>query len=185
MNEFEDTDEDRERYNLLQQIFQTMPVVCVVGHPQTDDPHMFHMFVFNEVSEPKKLFACILQGDLEIEMTKWVRESFLDSISNVVVFPFEEIRQCVSRGRSQMALDIVFAEFDRRLNCGQFDECDKILSLVELDLIDPTVAIGYLTITKPAADRLPSRKGFFERVKSWMVYRLGEERTRALLKTRE
>jgi hypothetical protein len=62
------------------------------------------------------------------------------------------------------AMDIVFDNVDDLLSAGKFEEVNVIIEQVPLEGPSLSFLMGVLTITLPAADRLPSRARFFARL---------------------
>jgi hypothetical protein len=62
------------------------------------------------------------------------------------------------------ALDELFAQVDQMLSAQEFDAVDKVIAAMPLEGPSLSLMMGLLSITRPAADHLPSRERFFERV---------------------
>lgn len=99
-------------------------------------------------------------------------------------FPFDKIDALVANGFQDSANDVVFECIDDMLLAGDFEGVDAVLAEAPLDGLTPAVALGYLTITHAAAQHLPGRPAFVDRVRPWLVAKIGAERTAALLSTR-
>jgi len=68
------------------------------------------------------------------------------------------------RGQSDVALDEMFDRIDPMLSSGKYSEVDAILTAMPVEGPSLTLMMGLLSITRPAAQHLPSRQRFFDRV---------------------
>lgn len=68
------------------------------------------------------------------------------------------------RGQSDVALDEMFDHIDPMLSSGKYSEINAILAAMPVEGPSLTLMMGLLSITRPAAQYLPSRKRFFDRV---------------------
>lgn len=67
-------------------------------------------------------------------------------------------------GRRDRALDIIFSEIDKLFRKGDFDVCNRLLELLDIEHLSPNLLIAFLTITLPAHEWLPARPNFYSRV---------------------
>lgn len=72
-------------------------------------------------------------------------------------------------GRRDRALDIIYTEIDKLLRRGEFDICNRLLELLDVNNLSPSLLIAFLTITLPAHERLPARGEFYSRVEKYFV----------------
>jgi hypothetical protein len=75
-----------------------------------------------------------------------------------------DVYSLVARDRFDAAIDILFRNVDALLLAGQFDRCDDLLRAIDLKRLDTNLLVGALSITLSAADKLPGRAHFVERV---------------------
>ncbi len=94
----------------------------------------------------------------------------------------EHVRRLIADGKAREALDVVFGWLDELLRRGDFAACDAALQTVELDGLDPMVALGFLVITRSAAASLRERAGLVERLRAWLPERVGPARAEDLLR---
>ncbi|HBI45961.1 MAG TPA: hypothetical protein DDY78_24355 [Planctomycetales bacterium] len=79
--------------------------------------------------------------------------------------------------------DFVFDRIDRMLSQGEFGICDRVLREIEVLRLSTFVLTALLNITSAAkGHRLPSRPGFFSRVRDRMVEVRGADRAARILK---
>lgn len=63
------------------------------------------------------------------------------------------------------SLDLIYYEFDTAFSQGRFGEADEVLSMLDPKTLGQIVLmLAVLSITKAAADKLPSRAGYSARV---------------------
>ena len=68
------------------------------------------------------------------------------------------------KGQSDAALDELFDRIDEMLSASEYEMVDGILGCMPLEGPSLTLMMGLLSITRPAAEHLPSRARYFERV---------------------
>jgi hypothetical protein len=76
----------------------------------------------------------------------------------------QAILQMDENGKTALALDTLFAQIDSMLSAGEFDKVDDVVAAMPVEGPSLSLMLGLLSITRPAADRLPSRQRFFTRV---------------------
>ena len=86
-----------------------------------------------------------------------------------------------SKGQARHAIDVVFQHMNRLLMEGRFEDCDEILSRVELRRIPPMIMAAFLTITAAARKELKNRPVFFENVRLLVEAERGPEDAKRLL----
>lgn len=74
------------------------------------------------------------------------------------------VRVLDEKGQADAALDDMFDRIDPMLSSGQYNKVDAILAAMSVEGPSLTLMMGLLSITRPAAQHLPSRQRFFERV---------------------
>lgn len=87
-------------------------------------------------------------------------------------------------GHPRKGIDRVFVRFDDLLHAGDRATCAEILAAVEVEKLDPMVALGFLTITACVAHDLPTHAAFVARLRPWLVATIGTDRTEALIRPR-
>jgi hypothetical protein len=75
-----------------------------------------------------------------------------------------EAQRLDREGQTDAAMDLVFDRIDEMLTANQFRDVNSILDAVTTGDWSLTMLMGFLSITLSAADRLPSRPAFFDRV---------------------
>jgi hypothetical protein len=75
-----------------------------------------------------------------------------------------DVYSLVARNRFDAAIDILFRNVDELLLTGQFNRCNDLLRAIDLGRLDTNLLVGTLSITVSAADKLPGRAHFVERV---------------------
>lgn len=70
------------------------------------------------------------------------------------MFDYERLYALVDDARFAGALDLLFEHFDDAFRDGRFSEVDGILSTVDVDRLDSHTAIGLLTASYAAQDKL-------------------------------
>ena len=90
----------------------------------------------------------------------------------------------VLEARERAAADVIFCYFDDRLCEGDFAACEATLGAVVLDDFTPMLVVSFLTITKAAAERIPTRGQFVDRARPWLCDKLGTQRADELLRHR-
>jgi hypothetical protein len=75
-----------------------------------------------------------------------------------------DVYSLVAQGRFEAAIDVLFRNVDALLLAGQFSRCNELLRAIDLKRLDTNLLVGALSITVSAADRLPGRAHFVERV---------------------
>lgn len=76
----------------------------------------------------------------------------------------QEVIQAESSDRRDRALDIIFREVDTMLSNGEFERCNQLLRMLDVDNHSTNLLLGYLSITFAAADKLAARDEFLNRV---------------------
>jgi len=69
-----------------------------------------------------------------------------------------------NKGQSDAALDELFDRIDEMLSASEYEKVDSILANMPLEGPSLTLMMGVLSITRPAAEHLPSRVRYFDRV---------------------
>ncbi|MEZ4406147.1 MAG: hypothetical protein R3A52_06710 [Polyangiales bacterium] len=80
----------------------------------------------------------------------------------------ESVYAKVSDGASRAALTEIYDALDERLLDGELDAAGWILDAVEVSRLDVTTALGFLSVTLAARDRLPARRDLVDRVAEWL-----------------
>jgi hypothetical protein len=78
----------------------------------------------------------------------------------------DSANRLASKNLMDDAIDLVFDRMDELLSAGGLVVCNSILEEADPWELAPDVSVSLLTITLPAADLLPARSDFFERVGS-------------------
>lgn len=91
---------------------------------------------------------------------------------------------CASE-RDDVATDIVFDKIDRMLCDGKFNEVDAVLKAVNVLGLSTAVMRSFLTITKPASEKLPTRSLLYNKIYARMVELRGKEKADRILKNLE
>jgi hypothetical protein len=73
-------------------------------------------------------------------------------------------------GRRDRALDIIFSEMDKLFRKGDFDVCNRLLELLDVDHLSPNLLIAFLTITLSAHEWLPARTDFYSRIENRLAH---------------
>ncbi len=76
----------------------------------------------------------------------------------------EEVYSLVRRDQIDDALDLAFEKLESLYNEQKFDLADAVTKAIDLKRLDTNLLVGFLSITKRAADKLPSRRQFVQRV---------------------
>lgn len=92
----------------------------------------------------------------------------------------DDVYSKVAAGVPDDAIDILFDHIDDLLIEGRFSECEDVLMMIDPKRLDTNLLVAALSITKAAADRLPSRVRFVQRVEHRLT-ELAPERLEALL----
>ena len=83
---------------------------------------------------------------------------------------------------TRMAIDQVFDYFNGLLRAPRrLELCNGTLAAVDIEAINSTLMVAFLSITLPVKDELWARPGFFAAVKRKLVGERGEERASRLL----
>ncbi len=69
------------------------------------------------------------------------------------------------------SLAAIYERIDDLLRAGLFAQVDVILARIKLGYLAPVEMLAYLSTTKPAADLLPGRAAFVERVRAELLER--------------
>ena len=75
----------------------------------------------------------------------------------------------------RVAIRALFKEVDARLRAGLFSEVDALLEAAPVQELHPVVAMGFLTITLFAKNKLPHRAALGERVRELLMQRMAAE----------
>ena len=78
------------------------------------------------------------------------------------------------------AIDVLFNNIDDMLLAGDFARCDDLLMVIDPKRLDTNLLVAALSITKAAAEKLPTRARFVQRVER-RVGELAPERLESLL----
>ncbi len=84
-------------------------------------------------------------------------------------------------GRTQAATYRVFDFLEERLFVGEFEFCNALLDLVDVNQCSTSVLRAFLVITAPAQASLPARQRFYDRVYAAMLQAHGAEVTQRLI----
>jgi hypothetical protein len=86
-------------------------------------------------------------------------------------------------GETRRAIDQIFDYFNALLGARppRLDVCNGTLAAVDLQSINSTLMVAFLSITLPVKDELWARPGFFAAVKRKLVDERGEDRAARLL----
>jgi hypothetical protein len=76
----------------------------------------------------------------------------------------QAVRKLDENGQSDAALDEMFDHIDSMLSSQEFSDVDAILGAMPVEGPSLTLMMGLLSITRPAAQHLPSRRQYFDRV---------------------
>jgi hypothetical protein len=66
--------------------------------------------------------------------------------------------------RRDRCLDIIFNEVDKLFRRGEFQICDRLLQMLDVEHLSINLLIGFLTITAAAQELLPARELFYSRI---------------------
>ena len=83
----------------------------------------------------------------------------------------------VEQGRDRAAGDLLFERVDDAFLDGRFQEINELLPTIKLELLNPTLLVGWLCITFAAKPHLPSRDALVLRVEQ-RLRDLGEPEVR-------
>jgi hypothetical protein len=61
-------------------------------------------------------------------------------------------------GAITAAIKLLYGRFNEILHSGDFQKCDRVLSMIDLNRLRPELWVALLTITLPARSKLPSRR---------------------------
>lgn len=100
----------------------------------------------------------------------------MDPLKDVYPKMFKDAIRLETKGLDCQSLDVIYRTIDNEMLAGRFYELDMFLRvLIELTAdLSIDHMLGYLTITKAAADHLPGRINFFSKVKEELQSR-GED----------
>lgn len=73
----------------------------------------------------------------------------------------QKIYDLIDQQKPHAAVDILFRNIDTLLRNGQFDVCDGLIKGIDLQRLDTNLIVALLSITLPAADKLPYRPSLF------------------------
>jgi hypothetical protein len=79
------------------------------------------------------------------------------------------------------ASDRIFDFVDRLLCDDQFDACDDVLEMVDVEKLPTTLMRSFLSITAAAKGKLPSRPALYRKIEQRMIELKGAEKTRTIL----
>jgi hypothetical protein len=85
-------------------------------------------------------------------------------------------------GKTRTAIDQVFDYFNDLLGVPRrVDLCNRTLASVDIEAINPTLVVAFLSITLPVKGELWARPWFFAAAKRRLVNERGEDRASRLL----
>jgi hypothetical protein len=85
-------------------------------------------------------------------------------------------------GDTRRAIDEIFDYFNGLLrSAGKLNVCNGTLAAVDLESINPTLMVAFLSITLPVKGDLWARPGFFAAVRRKLIEERGEDRASRLL----
>lgn len=76
----------------------------------------------------------------------------------------EEIYKLVELQEYDEACDILYQDMDSMFLDGEFDQCNEMLKLINLDKLDINLLVGLLSITYAAKDKLPYRDNLYNKI---------------------
>jgi hypothetical protein len=71
------------------------------------------------------------------------------------------IYELLKNGQEELALDFILDEFNTLLLLYKYEQCDEILRVLDINQLTSTLAIGILTITAAAKEKLKQRPAIF------------------------
>jgi len=74
-------------------------------------------------------------------------------------------------------IDLILDKFDELFRTGNFEETDRELRALELGRLSESELITYLTATRPAKDKLPSRQRIYSEIQILLENRGYESRS--------
>lgn len=84
----------------------------------------------------------------------------------------------------QRAVEITLANFEALLSAGDFAGVDELLECSPVDDDTPAEILAVLSITFHGKDQLRERPAFVERARTFLIDKLGAERTGTLMENR-
>jgi hypothetical protein len=84
-------------------------------------------------------------------------------------------------GQVQKTIDCLFDRFDNLLSEGNFSLADTIIRRMDASALTPVLLASVLSITQPARDRLPTRRGFYRAACQAISRQRGEEEAEQFL----
>lgn len=155
------SDQLRQELSVLAPDFQlVIPKDTEAQVTEVDDHHVTVEFTLDVVPGP--WFSKQLRGDFA---------HYWESLTEPVVLlwtpaqALDEARKLWDAGKQSKALDFIFDVFDDHHLAGRFNAVDEVLQGLDPETLPLTLRIGVLTITNLAKNQLPSRAGFYQRVK--------------------
>lgn len=92
----------------------------------------------------------------------------------------EDMYCLVAKGDIDNALDVLFDKVDDLLLAGSFEECNRLLPLIDVGRLDTHLLVSVLSITKAASGLLPARQQLVRRVEERLAV-IAPERVERLL----
>lgn len=80
-----------------------------------------------------------------------------------------EVRNLAQHDQLEEAMDILFRTLNRWLKQGNFQACDEILDKVSPEWLHLSLALGILSLTRPASKYLKYRSKFYGRLKGFLI----------------
>lgn len=78
-----------------------------------------------------------------------------------MLWMLERVYQLSEADKVDDALDVVINLIDSMCHEGHFSDIDKLLGYVDVERLDPSIAMGFLTFTYPAREKLQKRDEYF------------------------
>nr|MBK7065943.1 hypothetical protein [Deltaproteobacteria bacterium] len=94
----------------------------------------------------------------------------------------DEVYGLVAAGSERKALTRIFDFCDELVLAENFSSCSAVLKEVDLDRLEATTALGFLSITNPAKERLPDRAQYLDRVATKLSQTRTEDYVEGLLR---
>jgi hypothetical protein len=77
-----------------------------------------------------------------------------------------EASQFDALGRRDRAMDIIFGEIDAMLRKSEFDKCNRLLAMLNVNDLSTSMLVAFLAITSKAHVRLPARATLYSLIES-------------------
>ena len=94
----------------------------------------------------------------------------------------DEVYGLVAAGSERKALTRIFDFCDELVLAENFSSCSAVLKEVDLDRLEATTALGFLSITNAAKERLPDRPQYLDRVATMLSRTRTEDYVDGLLR---